>query len=87
MRREGFELQVGAPVVIMHEVDHKKMEPIERVTVSVPPEFAGSVIAELGKRKGDMVNMIEENGLTNLEFLVPTRGLLGFKSEFTTMTK
>jgi len=87
MRREGFELQVWAPVVIMHEEDWVKMEPIERVTVSVPGEFAGSVIAELGKRKWEMTNMIEENGLTNLEFMVPTRWLLGFKSEFTTLTK
>lgn len=77
MRREGFELQVGAPVVIMQEgEDGKKMEPVERVTISVPSESAGSVIAELGKRKGEMTNMFDENGITNLEFLVPTRGLL-----------
>jgi len=87
MRREWFELQVGAPVVIMHEEEGKKMEPVERVGISVPAESAGSVIAELGKRKGEMTNMTEENGLTNLEFIVPTRGLLGFKSEFTTLTK
>ena len=88
MRREGFELQVGAPVVIMQEgEDGKKMEPVERVQISVPSESAGSVIAELGKRKGEMTNMFDENGITNLEFLVPTRGLLWFKSEFTTMTK
>ncbi len=87
MRREGFELQVGAPVVIMQEIDGKKMEPMENVTISVPSGVEGSVIAELGKRKGIMSNMYEENGITNLEFKVPTRGLLGFKSEFTTMTK
>jgi len=87
MRREGFELQVGAPIVIMHEENGQKMEPIERVSVSVPSEFAGSVIAEFGKRKGEMQNMFDEGSITNLEFLVPTRGLLGFKSEFTTMTK
>jgi len=87
MRREGFELQVGAPVVIMHEENGKKMEPIERATISLPSEFAWSVIAELGKRKGEMTNMFDENGITNLEFLVPTRGLLGFKSVFTTLTK
>jgi GTP-binding protein len=87
MRREGFELQVGAPVVIMHEEDGVKMEPIERVTISVPAGSEGSVIAELGKRKGEMLNMFEENGIVNLEFKVPTRGLLGFKSLFTTMTK
>jgi len=87
MRREGFELQVGAPVVIMQEIDGKKMEPIENVSVSVPAGNEGSVIAELWKRKGLMSNMVETNGIVSLEFRVPTRGLLGFKSEFTTMTK
>jgi GTP-binding protein len=88
MRREGYELQVGAPEVIFKD-DGKggKLEPIERVNISVPSEFTGSVIEKLGKRRGEMQNMIDENGLTNLEFLVPTRGLLGFKSEFTTITK
>lgn len=87
MRREGFELQVGAPVVIMREENGKKMEPIENVNISVPAWNEWVVIAELGKRKGLMTNMIEHNGIINLEFRVPTRGLLGFKSEFTTMTK
>ncbi len=87
MRREGFELQVGAPIVIMKEVDWVKMEPVEKVSITVPAGDEGSVIAALGKRKGEMTNMIEDNGLVSLEFMVPTRGLLGFKSEFTTMTK
>ena len=87
MRREGFELQVGAPVVIMQEKDGKKMEPIERVAITTPAGSEGSVIAALGKRKWEMTNMFEENGLVTLEFMVPTRGLLGFKWEFTTMTK
>jgi GTP-binding protein len=87
MRREGFELQVGAPVVIMQEIDGKKMEPIENVSISVPAGSEGPVIAELGKRKGLMSNMVETNGIMALDFRVPTRGLLGFKSEFTTMTK
>jgi GTP-binding protein len=87
MRREGFELQVGAPVVIMQEVDGVKMEPMEKVSISVPQGDEGSVIAALGKRKGEMTNMMEDNGIVTLEFFVPTRGLLGFKSEFTTMTK
>ncbi len=87
MRREGFELQVWAPVVIMQEENWKKMEPIERVWISTPSEFAWSIIAELWKRKWEMTNMIEENGITNIEFLVPTRWLLWFKSEFTTITK
>jgi len=87
MRREGFELQVGAPVVIMQEVDGVKMEPLEKVSITVPSGDEGSVIAALGKRKGEMTNMVEDNGLVSLEFMVPTRGLLWFKSEFTTMTK
>lgn len=87
MRREWYELQVWAPVVIMHEKDWQKLEPIERVGISVPNEFAGSVIAELWKRKWEMLNMIEDSWLTNLEFFVPTRWLLWFKSEFTTLTK
>ncbi len=87
MRREGFELQVGAPVVIMHEENGKKMEPIENVNISVPAWVEWTIIAELGKRKGMMSNMVEHNGIVNLEFKVPTRGLLWFKSLFTTMTK
>jgi len=87
MRREGFELQVWAPVVIMHEENWKKMEPIENVTISVPSGMEWSIIAELWKRKGIMSNMYEENWITNLEFSVPTRGLLWFKSLFTTLTK
>ncbi len=87
MRREGYELQVGSPTVIMHEKNWEKLEPIERVSVLLPSEFAGSIIEKLGKRKGEMLNMIDENGQTSLEFKVPTRWLLGFKSEFTTLTK
>ena len=79
MRREGYELQVWAPVVIMHEEAGKKMEPIENVSVSVPAWSEWSVIAELGKRKGLMSNMIETNGIISLEFRVPTRWLLWFK--------
>lgn len=87
MRREWFELQVWAPVVIMHEENGKKMEPIENVSVSVPSGNEWVVIAELWKRKGMMSNMVENNWIVSLEFRVPTRWLLGFKSEFTTMTK
>lgn len=87
MRREGYELQVGAPEVIMHTENGTKMEPIERVAVSVPSEFSGAVIERLGKRKWEMSNMTDENGMVALEFKVPTRWLLGFKSEFTTITK
>ena len=87
MRREWYELQVWAPTVIMHEEAGQKMEPMERVSVSTPSEFSWSIIAELWKRKWEMTHMLDENGITNLEFLVPTRWLLGFKSEFTTLTK
>ncbi len=87
MRREGFELQVWAPIVIMHEKNGKKMEPIENVSISVPSWMEWSIIAELWKRKGLMSNMLEENWITNLEFSVPTRWLLWFKSLFTTLTK
>lgn len=87
MRREWFELQVWAPEVIMHSENGVKMEPIERVAVSVPSESAWSVIEKLWKRKWEMINMVDENWLVSLEFKVPTRWLLGFKSEFTTITK
>lgn len=87
MRREGYELQVWAPEVIMQIENGVKSEPIERVAVSVPSEFSGSVIEKLGKRKWEMTQMSDENGMTSMEFKVPTRWLLGFKSEFTTITK
>ena len=87
MRREWFELQVGAPEVVMKEVDGKKYEPIEIVTIFTPTEFAGSIIEKLGKRKWEMQEMQEENWITNLTFRIPARWLIGFKWEFTTMTK
>lgn len=87
MRREGFELQVSQPQVIFHEEDGKKLEPIEIVVVDVPDELAGIVIEQLGKRKGEMINMQSENGSTRLEYHIPTRGLLGYQSEFVTSTK
>lgn len=88
MRREGFELQVGAPEVIMKEEDGKKMEPIEEVTIFTPSEFAGSIIEKLWKRRWEMKEMQEdENWQTTLIFKIPSRGLIWFKGEFTTMTK
>lgn len=87
MRREWFELQVWAPEVIMHIENWVKMEPIEMVSILVPSEFAGSVIEKLWKRKWEMINMIDENWQVSMEFKVPTRWLLWFKSEFTTITK
>jgi len=87
MRREGFELQVSQPRVIFQEVNGQKQEPIEIVIVDVPDALAGIVIEQLGKRKGEMLNMLSENGNTRLEYHIPTRGLLGYQSEFVTSTK
>ncbi|MBU1151332.1 translational GTPase TypA [Patescibacteria group bacterium] len=87
MRREGFELQISQPQVIMQEIDGKKQEPIEYAVINVPDDMAGSVIEALGRRKGVMQNMKSENGNTSLEFEVPTRGLLGFRSTFLLLTR
>jgi len=89
MRREGFELQVSRPEVILkRDATGKLLEPYESVTIDVPQEFVGIVIEKMGKRKGDMKNMTKlEGGMTRLEFEIPTRGLLGFQSEFLMDTK
>jgi GTP-binding protein len=87
MRREGFELQISQPEVIMQEIDGVKQEPVEAAVINVPDTMAGSVIEALGKRKGIMKNMKSENGNTTLEFEVPTRGLLGFRSIFLLLTR
>ncbi len=87
MRREGFELQISQPEVIMQEIDGKKHEPIENAVVNVPDDMAGSIIEALGKRKGIMQHMKSDNGNTLLEFEVPTRGLLGFRSIFMLLTR
>ncbi len=87
MRREGFELQVSQPQVIMKEENGKMLEPMESVVIDVPDEFAGTVIEKLGRRKGDMTNLVTENGSTRLEYNMPTRGILGFRTEFMTDTK
>lgn len=87
MRREGFELQISQPEVIMREIDGQLCEPIESVVVNVPENMAGSVIEALGKRKGIMKDMKTENGNTVLEFEAPTRGLLGFRSVFLLLTR
>jgi GTP-binding protein len=87
MRREGFELQVGAPQVIFHMVDGKKHEPIETVVMWVPESASGTIFEMLGKRKGICKNMNTINGVTSMEFDVPTRGLLGFRSRFVIETK
>jgi GTP-binding protein len=87
MRREGFELQVGCPQVIFHEVAGKKQEPIENVVMWVPEDRSGTIFEMLGKRKGICKNMNTVNGIVNMEFEVPTRGLLGFRSRFVIETK
>ena len=87
MRREGFELQISQPEVIMQTIDGKKHEPIEIAVINVPDEMAGGIIEALGKRKGIMKDMKSENGNTSLEFEVPTRGLLGFRSVFLLLTR
>lgn len=87
MRREGFELQVSQPQVILHEENGKVLEPYESVVIDVPDELAGVVIEKLGTRKGEMQGMNSENGSTRLEYIIPTRGLLGFRMEFVTATR
>lgn len=88
MRREGYELAVSKPEVIFHKDEHgKKMEPIEEVVISVPDEYSGSVISKLNQRKGTMMQMSGENGYSRLEYHVPTRGLLGYRSEFINDTR
>ncbi len=87
MRREGYELQISQPQVIMQDIDGVKNEPIEFAVINIPDEMAGSVIEMVSGRKGIMKNMKSENGNTMMEFEVPTRGLLGFRSSFLIMTK
>lgn len=88
LRREGFEFQVSKPEVLFHEEDGKKLEPMEQVTIDVPEEFVGNVIEKLGARKGEMINMSpSKGGYTRLEFIIPARGLIGYRNEFLTDTK
>jgi len=87
MRREGFEVQVSNPEVIIKDIDGVKSEPFEEVVVDVPSEFSGSVIEKLGKRKGLMTQMSDRDGITRLVFEIPTRGLLGYRGQFMIDTK
>jgi len=88
MRREGFELQVSKPEVILKVIDGVKSEPIERLLIDVPEESMGSVMESLGTRKAEMVNMINNgNGQVRLEFLIPARGLIGYRTNFLTLTR
>ncbi|MBA2728248.1 MAG: translational GTPase TypA [Parachlamydiaceae bacterium] len=88
MRRENYEFSVSKPKVILKMVDGVKNEPIERVNVEVPEEYSGMVIEELSKRKGELQHLhTDEHGITSLEFLIPTRGLMGYRNNFLTATR
>jgi len=87
MRREGYELQVSQPQVIIKEIDGQKMEPFEEALVDVPENLSGTVIQKLGKRAGKMMGMIQHHGEVRITFEIPTRGLLGFRNEFMIDTK
>ncbi|MEG1996308.1 MAG: translational GTPase TypA, partial [Oscillospiraceae bacterium] len=87
MRREGFEFSVSPPHVLMKVVDGKTLEPIERVLIDVPEIYMGSVMEKLGKRKGELQHMAPQGTRMRIEFLIPSRGLFGYRSEFLTDTK
>ncbi len=87
MRREGYEFQVSPPRVLYREIDGKKCEPIERLVVDVPQDYVGAVIEKLGQRKADLLEMNPVGSRMKLEFLVPSRGLFGYRNEFLTDTK
>ena len=87
MRREGFEMGVSRPEVVLREIDGKKCEPFEMVTIEVEEEHQGSIMEKLGDRKGDLTNMVPDGkGRIRLEYMMPSRGLIGFQTEFMTAT-
>ena len=87
MRREGYEMQIGKPEVVYKIVDGKKLEPIEFLTVEVPPDYMGTAMESLGRRKAEMIDMTEVAGYMRINFLIPARGLIGFRSELLTSTR
>ena len=87
MRREGFELQVSKPEVIVKEIDGVKCEPYEEVQIDMPEEYMGSVIEALGNREAELVNMTQADGQVKIHYIMPSRGLIGFTTDFMTMTK
>ena len=88
MRREGYEFQVSKPKVIMKEIDGVLSEPVEELVIDVPEDYVGPVMEKIGRRKGELVNMLPPTkGYTRLEFKIPSRGLLGYRTEFLTDTK
>ncbi len=87
MRREGYEFQVSTPRVLYKDINGVKCEPMERLIVDVPDEYTGAVFQSMGERKGELVHMSAVGSRTRLEFIIPARGLFGYKSEFLTSTK
>ncbi len=87
MRREGFEMSVSKPEVIFRDIDGERCEPMEYLTIDVPEEFQGTVIERLGTRKAEMISMQPMEGTNRLEFVIPARGLIGFRTEFLTETR
>jgi GTP-binding protein len=87
MRREGYEVQISQPQVIIKEKNGVKLEPFEEVTIDIPDEFMGTVIREMSKRKGKILNTVIEGGHTRIIFEIPTRGLLGYRGKFVVNTK
>ena len=87
MRREGYELSVSKPVVLLKEIDGVKCEPFEEVILNVPNDYAGTIINDLNERKGTLASITNDESFTHIEFLVPTRGLIGYRSNFITNTK
>jgi GTP-binding protein len=87
MRREGFEMQVGKPEVVYKHINGQLCEPMENLTVEVPQEYMGTVMESMGTRKAELLNMTEVSGYLRMEFVIPARGLIGFRSQFLTNTK
>ena len=87
MRREGFEFQVSTPRVIFKMIDNEKYEPMEKISIDVPDKSVGAVMQQMGKRQGELLEMLPTGTRTKLEFNIPARGLLGYRSDFMTETK
>ena len=87
MRRDGYEFQVSMPKVIYKEIDGKKYEPIDKFVADVPEDCVGNIMTEIGSRKGELVSMANHGSRTKLEYLIPSRGLFGYKSQFLTDTR
>ena len=87
MRREGFELEVSKPQVIIKEIDGERCEPYEDLLIDVPNEYVGDIMMSLGNRNAELVNMDARETVTILQYVIPSRGLLGFMTNFMTLTK